>query len=200
VTCTCVLNWGIMTTIMSTLSMSPIGYNLRSGDGLKDSFSTTPTRGEARQSQAAAQEIFTRNVCARLEYLNASDVALLSSKSKPRFYGAGEPLIKEGSISPGFFMIRSGEAEVRRNGMVLAKFGSGDVCGEMSFLEDSNASASVVATGNTAVEFLAASELTNVFLAFPHLASRFYRSMALTLSRRLRTTSQQLCTAQAERK
>lgn len=158
------------------------------------------SRADARQGLAAAQEAFTTAICSRLQYLNASDVALLSSKSKPRFFAPGETLIREGAIAPGFFMIRTGEAEVRRNDVVLAKFGPGDCCGEMSFLEDSVASASVIASSTASVEFLPASELTNVFLAFPHLASRFYRSMALTLSRRLRTTSQQLLTAQAAKK
>ena len=87
--------------------------------------------------------------------------------------------------------------EVRRGEMKLASLQPGDVCGEMSFLENSNASASVVASKVSTIEFLSADELHGIFAAFPHLASRFYRSMALTLSRRLRTTSQQLVAAQS---
>jgi CRP-like cAMP-binding protein len=97
-------------------------------------------------------------------------------------------------------MLRTGEAGVLRGGAILAKFCAGDVCGEMSFLEDSVASATVVASATATVEFLSAKELSDVFVAFPHLASRFYRSMALTLSRRLRTTSQKLCVAQEQAK
>jgi len=158
---------------------------------------TTRNAEEPRQSPAAAQDAFTRAICAKLEYLNENDVKLMISKAKPVFFTPGEKLIREGVPSPGFFMIRSGEVEVRRGELKLATFFPGDVCGEMSFLENSNASASVVATKAATIEFLPAQELHSIFGAFPHLASRFYRSMALTLSRRLRTTSQQLVAAQS---
>ena len=153
------------------------------------------SREDARPS-AAAQDAFAKAICSKLEYLNANDVNLMLSKAKPVFFTAGEKLIREGVPSPGFFMIRSGEVEVRRGDMKLASLYPGDVCGEMSFLENSNASASVVAAKVSTIEFLSADELHGIFAAFPHLASRFYRSMALTLSRRLRATSQQLVAAQ----
>jgi CRP-like cAMP-binding protein len=152
---------------------------------------------DTRSSSAASQDAFTKAICSKLEYLNDNDVKLMVSKSKPVFFTPGEKLIREGVPSPGFYMIRSGEVEVRRGEMKLATLFPGDVCGEMSFLENSNASATVLATKAATIEFLAASELHSIFAAFPHLASRFYRSMALTLSRRLRTTSQQLVAAQA---
>src|SRR5262249_736193 len=158
--------------------------------------SETP-REEARQSVAAAQDAFARAICSKLEYLNTNDVMLMVSKAKPVFHAAGEKLIREGVPSPGFYMIRSGEVEVRRGEMKLATLLPGDVCGERSFLENSNASASVVASKGSTIEFLSADELHGIFAAFPHLASRFYRSIALTLSRRLRATSQQLVNAQA---
>jgi CRP/FNR family transcriptional regulator, cyclic AMP receptor protein len=183
---------------MQTLSGSSIGnLNGRTSVFASKSTSTPSAREEVRSATAAAQEAFTKAICSKLEYLNTSDVALLISKAKPIFFAPGECLITEGVRSPGFFMIRTGEAEVRRGNTMLAKLGAGDVCGEMSFLEDSNASASVVAGATATVEFLSATELNGIFAAFPHLASRFYRSMALTLSRRLRSTSQQLVAAQA---
>jgi CRP-like cAMP-binding protein len=161
------------------------------------SSTSTTSRDETRQSSAAAQDAFAKAICSKLEYLNDNDVRLMVSKAKPVFFNPGERLIREGVPSPGFFMIRSGEVEVRRGEMKLATLFPGDVCGEMSFLENSNASASVISTKASTIEFLSADELHGIFAAFPHLASRFYRSMALTLSRRLRTTSQQLVAAQA---
>ena len=154
-------------------------------------------KNDTRNATTAAQDAFALAICSKLQYLNASDVALLTSKAKPMFFSPGEALIQEGVRSPGFFMLRGGDAEVRRGGTVLAKLNAGDVCGEMSFLEDSIASASVLAGSTATVEFISAADLHGVFAAFPHLASRFYRSMALTLSQRLRATSKQLCAAQA---
>jgi CRP/FNR family transcriptional regulator, cyclic AMP receptor protein len=161
------------------------------------SFKSASSAADTRNATAAAQNAFAQSICSKLEYLNAADVALLTTKAKPMFFAPRESLIKEGAVSPGFYMIRSGEAEVRRGNTTLAKLQAGDVCGEMSFLEDSVASASVIAGQTATAEFISATELHGIFASFPHLASRFYRSMALTLSRRLRATSQQLCAAQA---
>jgi CRP-like cAMP-binding protein len=56
----------------------------------------------------------------------------------------------------------------------------------MAFLENSVASATATATGDVEAYALKWSALADLFELFPHLASRFYRSMALNLSRRLR--------------
>ena len=64
--------------------------------------------------------------------------------------------------------------------------GPGEICGEMSFLEDAPASASVIAEGELDAYHLERSALESLFELFPHLASRFYRSLAMNLSRRLR--------------
>jgi CRP-like cAMP-binding protein len=62
----------------------------------------------------------------------------------------------------------------------------GEICGEMSFLEDMPASANVVAHEDVEAYHLDRPALESLFELFPHLASRFYRSLATNLSRRLR--------------
>jgi CRP-like cAMP-binding protein len=56
----------------------------------------------------------------------------------------------------------------------------------MSFLEDAPASASVIADEEVEAYHLERAALDSLFELFPHLASRFYRSLATNLSRRLR--------------
>jgi CRP-like cAMP-binding protein len=56
----------------------------------------------------------------------------------------------------------------------------------MSYLDELPASASVVAEGPVEAYFLDRPTLQSLFELFPHLASRFYRSLATNLSRRLR--------------
>jgi CRP-like cAMP-binding protein len=56
----------------------------------------------------------------------------------------------------------------------------------MSFLEDAPASANVVAHQDVEAYHLDRPTLESLFELFPHLASRFYRSLATNLSRRLR--------------
>ena len=59
-------------------------------------------------------------------------------------------------------------------------------CGEMAFLEAGVASASVVAVEDVEAYSIEWSALKDLFELFPHLGSRFYRSLAVGLSRRLR--------------
>ena len=71
-------------------------------------------------------------------------------------------------------------------GVKLALVGEGDICGEMSFLEGTIASASVIADTDVEVLAIQWTKLQQLFDLYPHLGSRFYRSLALNLSRRLR--------------
>jgi CRP-like cAMP-binding protein len=56
----------------------------------------------------------------------------------------------------------------------------------MAFLEDTLASATATAEEDVEAYALSWSALSDLFELFPHLASRFYRSLAVNLSRRLR--------------
>src|SRR4051794_31861609 len=124
-----------------------------------------------------------------MKYLTENDHTLIMSKTKPVTFGKGEPLIREGTPSPAFYMIRSGSVRVQRGLTALATLQSGNVCGEMTLLEATPASASVIAEEVVVADAVDVESMREIFLAFPHLGSRFYRSIALALSSRLRDTS-----------
>lgn len=122
-----------------------------------------------------------------LEYLTANDWALISDKSQVVTFKKDEVLIQAGMRPRHLFFILNGKARIEAAPRVkLAEVCDGDICGEMSFLEDSVASARVVAeitVDTLAIEWTA---LQQLFELYPHLGSRFFRSLALNLSRRLR--------------
>ena len=64
--------------------------------------------------------------------------------------------------------------------------GPGEVCGEISFLDELPATADVLSRDGTDTYYLDRTTLQSLFELFPHLGSRFYRSLASILSRRLR--------------
>lgn len=130
-----------------------------------------------------------------LEYLTATDRNLLSGRAKRLTFAPGQALIREGDPSWAVWLVLSGKARVERNGNPIAVLEEGDVFGEMSFLEAGSASATVLAEGELEVELIESAELHKVFESFPHLGARFFRSIAVTLSRRLRETSRQLAEA-----
>src|SRR3954462_14711056 len=139
-----------------------------------------------------------------LEYLSASDWNLVASKSKKLAFDEGQVLVREASIPKTIFLLRSGKVRVekahRGSNSVLTTLGPGAIFGEMAFIEDALASASVVAEGKVEVDALEAADLKQMFEAFPHFGARFYRSVAVTLSQRLRETSGLLAKAKTDAK
>lgn len=131
-----------------------------------------------------------------LQFLTANDWALLRDKARELQFKKDQRLIHEGLAGNTLYVIKSGTARVeRRNGPAnirIAILGAGDICGEMSFMEKSAASASVIADEDLTADALDAATLQSLFESFPHVGARFFRSVALTLSRRLRATSAEL--------
>jgi CRP-like cAMP-binding protein len=122
-----------------------------------------------------------------LIYLTANDWALVADKAVRMQFRKGDALIQRGKKSGGIFLLLKGTARVQiQSRVVPPKIGPGDICGEMSFLEDVPPSVSVIAHEDVEAYHLDRATLESLFELFPHLASRFYRSLAIKLSRRLR--------------
>jgi CRP-like cAMP-binding protein len=133
----------------------------------------------------------------RLHYLTANDWVLIQAKAVRHTFKLGEDIIRQGEWGDNIYIIRRGEATVELAGSasraIVATLGPDDVCGEMAFLEQSKASAAVVAREEEVeVDKISAHELRKILEAFPRLASRFYQSLALVMAKRLRSTSGEL--------
>jgi CRP-like cAMP-binding protein len=122
-----------------------------------------------------------------LIYLTANDWALVADKASRVHFKKGEVLVQKGKRANGIYLLLKGSARVQiLSQKGLPGIGPGEICGEMSFLEDAPVSASVVAEAEVEAYYLDRPTLNGLFELFPHLASRFYRSLAMNLSRRLR--------------
>ncbi len=103
---------------------------------------------------------------------------------------SGTKLLQAGDRSRALFVLLAGNAEVRRKDeVVLARLVSGDIFGEMSFVQRAPASADVVATTDVTVLTLAEAVIEELFRERPGLAAGLYRSLAAELAQRLRATS-----------
>ncbi len=139
-----------------------------------------------------------------LQHLSPNDWVLIQAKSQRRKYKLGDEIIRQGARSEAIFIIRRGEASVELAGTgsrtIVATLGPEDVCGEMSFLEQGQATAAVVAKDDEVeADELPSRELRAIFEAFPGLASRFYLSLAVILAQRLKITSKELAREMAMR-
>jgi CRP-like cAMP-binding protein len=122
-----------------------------------------------------------------LAHLTPNDWALIVDKAIRVRFGKGQSIIQIGKRPNGVYLLLKGTARVQIPSQnTFRDLGPGEICGEMSFLEDAPASANVVA--ETPVEAYQVDQptLKHLFELFPHLGSRFYRSLATNLSRRLR--------------
>jgi CRP-like cAMP-binding protein len=122
-----------------------------------------------------------------LVYLTANDWNLIVDKASRVTFKPGERIVRRGEKTEGVYLLLEGKAVVELPARVqLPTIGPGEICGELSFLDDLQASANVVAEDRVEVLFLDRSALSSLFELFPHLGSRFYRSLAANLSYRLR--------------
>jgi extracellular factor (EF) 3-hydroxypalmitic acid methyl ester biosynthesis protein len=122
-----------------------------------------------------------------LVYLTANDWALIVDKASVVRFKKGDVLVQSGKPLNGVYLLLKGTARVQFPSQITVRgIEPGEICGEMSFLEDAPASAGVVASEDVEAYHLDRPTLLTLFDLFPHLASRFYRSLAVNLSRRLR--------------
>jgi CRP-like cAMP-binding protein len=122
-----------------------------------------------------------------LIYLTANDWTLLADKSSRVDFRKGQTIVQRGKRSNGVYLVLKGRARVEiLSQSTSPEIGPGQICGEMSFLDDVPASADVVAQEEVQAIYVDRPTLESLFELFPHLASRFYRSLATNLSRRLR--------------
>jgi CRP-like cAMP-binding protein len=122
-----------------------------------------------------------------LAYLTANDWALIADKASRMQFKAGEQFVHRGKRTHGVYLLVKGTASVQIAGHGKAReIGPGEVCGEISFLDELPATADVVAGDAVLAYYLDRPTLQSLFELFPHLGSRFYRSLASILSRRLR--------------
>lgn len=121
-----------------------------------------------------------------LVYLTANDWALIADKATRMQFKAGQQFVHRGMRTHGIYLMVKGTASVQIAGHAARGIGPGEVCGEISFLDELPATADVTAKDEVAALYLDRPALQSLFELFPHLGSRFYRSLASILSRRLR--------------
>jgi len=122
-----------------------------------------------------------------LVYLTSNDWTLISDKAVRVSFKTGDCIVNTGKRSHGVYILLKGTARVQiPSQSAVPAMGPGEVCGELSYLDELPASANVIAQEPVEAYYLDRPTLQSLFELFPHLASRFYRSLATGLARRLR--------------
>jgi CRP-like cAMP-binding protein len=98
---------------------------------------------------------------------------------------AGETLASQGENAYEFFVIEAGEAEVRRDGEVIASVRQGDVVGEIGLLVTGARTASIIATTPMTLVAMFAREFRQIERRMPEIAT----SLRATMRERVARTS-----------
>jgi CRP-like cAMP-binding protein len=94
---------------------------------------------------------------------------------------AGATLVEEGAVGNDFYLVGSGEAEVKRGGRAVATLGPGQYFGELSLLDDAPRNATVTATTAMTLIRLRRREFSAVLDSWPGVAHKLLEQMARRL-------------------
>jgi len=134
------------------------------------------------------QDVSVLSACKQgLLYLTPNDWALIADKAVRMEFKAGDSIVQQGRRTHGVYVLLKGTASVQVtvHGTIPA-VGPGEICGEISYLDELPATANVVAKDAVEAYYLDRGTLQSLFELYPHMGSRFYRSLACIVSRRLR--------------
>jgi CRP-like cAMP-binding protein len=123
-------------------------------------------------------------------FLTRQDWDLLFEKATVAKYRKGDVILEKGAQHRTIYVIKKGTVRVEMaSGVEAGRRGEGAVFGEMSFLDNRGASASIVAQDSVDVYVLDEAFVNALLISVPGLATRFYQTLAVTLAYRLREAS-----------
>lgn len=128
-----------------------------------------------------------------LGQLSDRDAEWLALNGHKEDINRGESLIQIGRSIENLYIVLEGEFRVHNDlDETIARLSSGEILGEMSFLESRPPSVSVTATVTSRVYCIPKLLIEERMHDVPEFRSNFYYALALFLSNRLRKTTTQL--------
>jgi CRP-like cAMP-binding protein len=101
--------------------------------------------------------------------LSAKQLAAVDALVTTMDVAAGRELIRQGEAGREFFLVVAGDAEVRRDGDVIATRGPGTFFGETALLLDQPRNASVVAATDMTIEVIDRQDFRRLLDEYPDL-------------------------------
>ena len=132
--------------------------------------------------------------------LSEKNLNRIAKLCKSRTFEAGQPLVRQGDEGIGLFIIEKGKVKVvKKTGdgkeMEIATHGPGEFIGEISVLDGSARTASVIAVEATACLLLASWDFTSLMKSRPQVALEILP----VLVKRFRETNEKLLTLTADK-
>lgn len=136
---------------------------------------------------------------------NHNELIRVYSLGELRLYQASSNIIIEGENSVGMYLILEGQVGVYKagrgaadDGHLLTHLGPGASFGELSFIDHQPRSATVVAQTKVLTYYLDGDVWQKVLDSHSHVAHRFYKNFAHSLSNRIRVLDEQFIMSQKQ--
>jgi CRP/FNR family transcriptional regulator len=125
--------------------------------------------------------------------LERSDLERIAELAVPRRFEEGQVVFREGDASDTCYVVREGRARAirtHRDGrtITLARFGPGDIFGELALFEDERRSATVEAIEPTTAVAVLGPDMRRLMTEHAEISAR----LVIALGRRLRETNERL--------
>ena len=98
-------------------------------------------------------------------------------------FGAGQPIVLQGQVGNGLYVVVAGTARIVKGDAELARLGAGDFFGELSVIDQQPRNASAYAVEATTCLTLASWDLLAMLERDPRLALNMLRELAARLRR-----------------
>ena len=126
-----------------------------------------------------------------LSHLEDADVAWLVQACQKRVLKPQDILIQRGAVNQDIYMILQGKCEVKAaNDLHLGEIESGELVGEISFVDQRRTTSQVNALTPVTLAHLSASTMDTKLRSDMGFSARFYRGVASVLAFRLRRNLQ----------
>src|SRR5205807_2859096 len=124
--------------------------------------------------------------------LERTDLERIAQLAVPRSFAAGEVVFREGDSSDTCYVVRKGRARAIRTHhdgrtLTLARFGPGDIFGELALFEDERRSATVEAIEPTSVVGVLGPDMRRLLNEHAEISAR----LVIALGRRLPSRSEE---------
>lgn len=133
------------------------------------------------------------NFAATFEEMDSSDFQLIFERGKRLSFVRNAVILQQEQKNDALFVVTQGTVRIERRHedsiTELAILGPWTVFGEMSYLDKMPVSANVIADDYATLIRIDGADLEEFITQVPGFAHRFFQSLAITLSRRLRATS-----------
>ena len=127
------------------------------------------------------------------ETLGENELQRVAEVAVPRRFGRHEVIFREGDDSDTCYIVRSGQARAVREHpdgrtITLARFGPGDIFGELAMFDDEKRSATVELVEDTEVVGILSTDMRRLMREHPDIAPK----LVISLGRRLRVANERL--------